>query len=103
MKKIILMLVFVSFISVSGWAENYSKPLPTKFKIININQNNNEVKIYEYRCFDLEVYTVCGYVWEGDVCVYTDLHWLTDAQIWTAIHFTDLRLCGYTDGEVVQL
>ncbi len=69
MKKILLIALF-GLICIFSFASTS----PSVKKLSLIEKQNVEITKLPYRCFDLSVYTLCGYVWQGDVCVNTELH-----------------------------
>jgi hypothetical protein len=84
MKKIYLLTIFAICISFSyGRAENLLK---------------SENKLPAWKCFDWTFYSTCGLVWQGDVCVYTELTFLTDQQIIVAWNTKNYTLCGTYPG-----
>jgi hypothetical protein len=109
MKKLILSTLFLGLIAVVGGTKSLAaSPLPAKslnlitakFKPLFSKENNviaSESKaIKSWRCFDVTIYTVCGTAWAGDVCLSTNLSYLTNAQFNTAARLKDYEHCGYT-------
>jgi hypothetical protein len=103
MKKFILSAFLCCFIAICGWT-NPLVVLPAEVKS-NVSKSVSILKFSEVKkilpqvCFDLTVWTVCGTVWQGDVCV-VGVTSLTPQQMnsaaWNAIHQKDYQHCGYT-------
>lgn len=94
MKKTALALFIMMGITISGFAVNPEKPgkgLKSKKKMTSVEKTKRP---WEWRCFDVTYNLSCGAVYYGDVCVYTDLPFLTNQQFQTGWNIKNIAVCG---------
>jgi len=93
MQKLLLSITFIVAFSVVSLA-NSGKPNSFLNKQKKERTASIQQKPWEWSCYDVTFYLTCGSNWSGDVCVWTNLPFLTDGQFITAWRHKNMSVCG---------
>ncbi|MCX6318344.1 MAG: hypothetical protein NTW29_13725 [Bacteroidetes bacterium] len=94
MKKTAMALVIMMGVALNSFAANPDNPVKAMKGKKKMTTVKKVQRPKEWLCFDVSYNLSCGSIWQGSVCVYTDLTFLTNQQFQTGWNVQNIAVCG---------